>query len=37
MPIYKVVDTNYLKVKTSVPSNIYKNLKNGQNIDLAVE
>ena len=37
MPIYKVVDTSSLKVKTSIPNNIYKNLKVGQNIDLVVE
>jgi len=37
MPLYKVVDTSSLKVKTSVPSSIYKDLKIGQKIDLAVE
>jgi len=37
MPIYKVVDTSFLKVKTSIPNNIYKNLKTGQKIDLQVE
>ncbi|MDQ7023820.1 MAG: HlyD family secretion protein [Candidatus Gracilibacteria bacterium] len=37
MPIYKVVDTSKLKVKTSVSNDIYKNLKIGQKINLAVE
>ena len=37
MPLYKVVDTSSLKVKTSIPNNIYKNLKTGQKIDLVVE
>jgi len=37
MPIYMVADTSKLKLKTSVPSNIYKNLKLNQKLDLAVE
>lgn len=37
MPIYKVINIKQLKVKTSVPENIYKNLKIGQNINLKVE
>lgn len=37
MPIYKVVDTSRLKVKASVPNDIFKNLKINQKIDLIVE
>ena len=37
MPIYQVVDTSKLKVKTSVPSYIFKNLKINEKINLAVE
>ncbi len=37
IPIYKVVNTSKLKVKTSVPNNIFKNLKINQKINLIVE
>ena len=37
MPIYQIVDTSKLKVKTSVPERIFKNLQLWQKIDLAVE
>ncbi len=37
MPIYKVVDNSEIVVKISVPSNILKNLKKGQKINLNIE
>ena len=37
MPIYKIVNTSKLKVKTSVPNDIFKKLKIWENINLTVE